>query len=497
MNKKILIIGGGAAGYFTALRYKNVFKNYQIDLVQSKNINIIGVGESSIIDIPNFLFSDCDIDIQNFHEELNPSFKLGVQTRDWHKNKTINYTFDFMYLMNIYGIDIIYNIQNINYSFFSTLINNKKPPITKNNQLIVGNSIESPYLHAYQIENKKFIPYLQKQAKLKGINEIEGEISNLEYENEKIKSIYFNEDWHTYDFYIDCSGFKSFINNFIKNEWVSFKDYIICDSAIVGEHEINETPNQCTVSHAMSNGWMFQIDSHGRTGKGYVYSSATISEEMALDEYLKKNEMKIKNHKKISFKTGYYKNIFNRNYCFVGTSAGFADPLEATNYTVIINTINLLIKNHLKKENNLFLTESEIHNNNTFMNKLWQEIINVIIMNYKFSDNHKNNFWDFYKKINFIGDFQYLLKYLIENDFSFDVVRELQISYGKNIFLPIELFLLFLTGKGIINKKNKIDRSDYFIKKNEEIINYDQILKEKKYKEYFNNKINIFNFLNQ
>ena len=495
---KVLIIGGGAAGYFSALKYKTVFKNFQVDLIQSKNINIIGVGESSLLDIPFFFFKDCELDIDEFHNEVTPTFKLGLQTRDWTENgKIINYTFDAVELMMKYGLEIIDEMDDFNYSLFSSLINQKKPPITKNGQLICGNEQNFEYLHAYQIENKKFIPYLKKQIKLKEINQIEGEISNFKIEdNEIIKSVYFNENWHEYDFYIDCSGFNGCITNYIKNDWFSFNDYMVCDSVILGEHPISETPNHCSIAHAMSNGWMFQIDCAGRTGKGYVYNSSTISEETAIEEYLKKNNYLIKSHRKIKFKSGFYRNIFNKNYCLIGNSAGFAEPLEATGYSVILNSIHLLIKSHSHKNNNLFLTKSEIKNNNLYIEKLWYEIINVIIMHYKFNHNYKNDFWNYCYNLNFIGDFKYVIEFLLENKFNFFKSRELDKNYLQSTFFPVEAIYYFLKSKNIIKKEKKENNKTLFFKnKSKEIMEYHEMIEEKKYNQYFKNKIKINDFL--
>lgn len=496
---KVLIIGGGVAGYFAALKYKNTFKNYQIDLIQTKSINIIGVGESSLLDIPKFLFEDCGLNIDYFHQEVNPTFKLGLQTKDWHrKGETINYAFDLIDQMYKYDINFLDHIDHINHSFFSILMNKRKPPITINNELIVGETHETPYFHAYQIENKKFIPYLQQQAKIKGIHEIEGQITNIEHENNVIKSVYFNESSHSYDFYIDCSGFNNCITNFINSEWVSFSKYMPCDSVILGEHKLDEVPNHCSIAHAMSNGWMFQIDCEGRTGKGYVYNSSTISEEMAITEYMQKNNFLVEAYRKIKFKSGYYKFPFNKNYCLIGNCAGFAEPLEATGYSVILNSINLIANMHLTKNDSLFLTDSEIKNANMFIEKLWANVINIIVMHYKFNNNYNNDFWKYCEKLNFYGDFEGLIEYMLENKFTLNKSRELNINYLQSVFMPVELVFLFLKMKNIIPKEkiNKTDLFNFFNKKSDSVIDYQKMKNDKKYKEYFNKKITLFNFLN-
>ena len=48
---KILIVGGGSAGWMTAATLESQFPQYKISLIESKNISTIGVGESTIAQI--------------------------------------------------------------------------------------------------------------------------------------------------------------------------------------------------------------------------------------------------------------------------------------------------------------------------------------------------------------------------------------------------------------------------------------------------------------
>ena len=45
--KKIVVVGGGTAGMVSALILKSRFPSMQIDIICSKKIGIIGVGEGS------------------------------------------------------------------------------------------------------------------------------------------------------------------------------------------------------------------------------------------------------------------------------------------------------------------------------------------------------------------------------------------------------------------------------------------------------------------
>ena len=47
MINNLAIVGGGTAGVVTALILKKTYPNLQIDLIESDQIGIVGVGEGS------------------------------------------------------------------------------------------------------------------------------------------------------------------------------------------------------------------------------------------------------------------------------------------------------------------------------------------------------------------------------------------------------------------------------------------------------------------
>ena len=54
-NKKILILGGGQAGYLTALYCRKIFPNNSITLIEDAAKGIIGVGEATTPHFVDFL----------------------------------------------------------------------------------------------------------------------------------------------------------------------------------------------------------------------------------------------------------------------------------------------------------------------------------------------------------------------------------------------------------------------------------------------------------
>ena len=81
--KKIAVVGGGTAGYITALTLARRL-NCKIDMIASSKIGIIGVGEGSTEHFDNFRYAigESPIDILR---KTNGSLKVGVMFKDWTK----------------------------------------------------------------------------------------------------------------------------------------------------------------------------------------------------------------------------------------------------------------------------------------------------------------------------------------------------------------------------------------------------------------------------
>ena len=82
--KKVVIVGGGTAGWMTAAAMSKIFgkSEMQIELVESEQIGSIGVGEATIpqIQLFNRLLG---LDEDEFVSATNGTFKLGIEFVNW------------------------------------------------------------------------------------------------------------------------------------------------------------------------------------------------------------------------------------------------------------------------------------------------------------------------------------------------------------------------------------------------------------------------------
>ena len=81
-NKNIIILGGGSAGWLTALFLKKTFPNNNITVVEDPSIPPIIAGESGGATVSLF-YQNLGINIADWVKSVNALPKLGSKFIDW------------------------------------------------------------------------------------------------------------------------------------------------------------------------------------------------------------------------------------------------------------------------------------------------------------------------------------------------------------------------------------------------------------------------------
>src|SRR6476646_10772610 len=91
--KRIVVVGGGTAGWMTAVALVTGLRGRTVEVVESEEIGIVGVGEATFPSIREYNRL-VGIDEAEFLRATNGTYKLGIQFCDWRvKGESYFHTF--------------------------------------------------------------------------------------------------------------------------------------------------------------------------------------------------------------------------------------------------------------------------------------------------------------------------------------------------------------------------------------------------------------------
>jgi flavin-dependent dehydrogenase len=403
--KKLAIIGGGSAGWMTAIYLNRLFnhdeKTFDITVIESPDIGIIGVGEATVHSV-RFFFAALGIDENELLRETNATLKTGILFRDWRKpvnGETHEYFHPFEQQVSGHVLDIssawllsgraAQERYDEGVCISAEMIKHGRSPKTPSSKPYQG---IVPY--GYHIDAVLMARYLRKLATDQGVTHIEGTITDVEVSDGSIVSVSTGEAVYAADFFVDCTGFRGLLMEKLKEDnWESFESALPCNRAVALQRDLPEghAPNPYTVSTAMPNGWIWQIDLVNRQGTGYVYDGNRISRDEAeaeLRAFLGPESNVLKcNH--LDMKVGCRNEFWVGNCIAIGLSGGFIEPLESTG----LHLINLgagLLATHLPVDD---INQDIRDSYNRLMRGFFQDLKQFIVLHYCLSDRDDSDFW--------------------------------------------------------------------------------------------------------
>ncbi len=387
------IIGGGTAGYLTAIALKKKNPELKVTLIESSEIPIIGVGEATTPGIRGFLFNYLGFDEKEFFLEVKPTCKLGIKF-DWGAPNTyFNFPFGPTDMLASY-----INNGDVNSCSLASIL------MTHDSSLVVGNeefneSLTEGLSHAYHINNKDFVLYLQKKAEEIGVVRIDDLIEKCEKDKsgERIHIIHGKKSIYNFDFYVDCTGFKSLLLKELSVKYISYSDSLFTDRAITASMPNEGVVKPYTYSETMNHGWCWNTPIRDSDHLGYVFSSKYCNNEQAINE-LKQKYPEATIGKIVNFKSGRHEKILNGNVYAVGNSYAFIEPLESTGIYMITQEIKTLTDNFCEIKKSTPIRELI----NESLSKHWDSLRFVLEIHFKYNKKLQTPFWiDCNKNIDF------------------------------------------------------------------------------------------------
>jgi tryptophan 7-halogenase len=393
MIRKIVIVGGGSAGFLSSLALKARLPEMDVSILRSPEIGIIGVGEGTTNGVPHHLHCNFKLDPSELHRQVKVTWKLGVKFL-WGPRPYFNFTFSPQFSGRYEGLpkpNAFYDDGAFEFvdqaSALMTL--DKAFPRDRN-----GTPNLSCNQTAYHLENADFVAYLETKARERGVQVTDDTVDGVEQDQNGVIALLCHSGRRVEaDFWIDCSGFSSFLlSKTLGVPFVSFKRSLFCDRAIVGGWDRGqaETIKPYTTAETMDSGWCWQIEHDHRVNRGYVYSSSFISDSDAEEEFRRKNP-KIGPTRIVRFISGYYERGWVKNVVGIGNAAGFVEPLESTSLFVICDAAWALAESLADCDLQPDAALGGVYNK--WSRQTWESIRGFLGIHYKFNTRLETPFW--------------------------------------------------------------------------------------------------------
>jgi tryptophan halogenase len=447
MKKKIIVVGGGTAGWIS-LAYLAATTDAELIIIHSNEVDTIGVGESTTPTIKH-VAEACGVNEATWMKDGKATFKYGIEFLNFNKpGSRWLHTFDdllpgqsFHTPITEFGKNIFKKeISSVEYFLFKRaqgdarfnanwfnnshggsefLLEHKLSPYTPQ-----GNANFSKFPgYSYHINAAEFGNSLKKHTPKERYTEIQAHIEGVEYDEAGVKYIVLKDGTKmSADLYIDCTGFKKLLIG----SMTKFKPYVnlLNNSAIFGNVK-EQIIRPSTISEAQPHGWIWEIPTQEQIGSGYVFSDNFISVEKAenhIREHWKKKGMEWNPVKAVKFTSGRLENVAVKNVIANGLGQGFIEPLEATSIMVACTTIRNVSK-LFNKINGWDHKSSKILT--TVMNRFLDQTKEFVLGHYTLSDRRDTDYWQAYDRNNTLENISKVIEHKLEKEW---------VAQGETVF---------------------------------------------------------------
>ena len=396
--KKVVIAGGGTAGWMTAALLNKVLGNsVTIELVESEQIGIVGVGEATIPPIQTFN-RFLGIDEKAFLRETQGTIKLAIKFENWRKpGESYFHTFGApgttMGFCSFHHYWLKAKEAGLDKSFWDFDLNYLACQQGKFNKINTQNPLyDMPY--AYHFDSALYGQFLRRFAEQGGVKRTEGIIEHVQ-QNAKsgfVTGLQLTDGRQIEgDLFIDCTGLRGLlIRQTLGVNYEDWSHWLPADSAQAVPSERFDKTLPYTRSIAHDCGWQWRIPLTHRNGNGMVYSSRFTTDEQSTDTLMSNLDSKaLDEPMTILFHTGRTEQQWCKNVVAIGLASGFLEPLESTSIHLIQSGIIRL----MKMFPNQGISAAMIDMYNAESQDEYETIRDFIILHYHVNERDDSEFW--------------------------------------------------------------------------------------------------------
>ena len=396
--QKVVILGGGTAGWMAAALLKKVLGHtIDIELVESEDIGTVGVGEATIPPIQH-VNQVLGINEAEFIRETKATLKLAIKFEHWkQKGESYYHTFGapgksmaFCHFHHFWRRAKDLGLKEDLWAFDLNYLCAEQGKFAKITSR--DSALELPY--AYHFDAGLYAKYLRKLSESMGVNRTEGTVATVTQDTDTryIQSLILkNGATITGDLFIDCSGFRGLLIQ--QKLGVGYDDWshlLPCDRAIAVPTKRDRHTRTYTRSITHTAGWQWQIPLQHRKGNGLVYCSRYQSDEQAIDLLMQSLDNEpLDDPKMLKFTTGRRRKQWYKNVISAGLASGFLEPLESTSIHLIQSAIVRLI--HLFPHHGI--SQSDINEYNKQSQIEFEQIRDFLVLHYHVNKRQDSLFW--------------------------------------------------------------------------------------------------------
>ena len=401
--RKIVIVGGGTAGWMAAAAFSKVLgpSGVRIELVESEEIGTVGVGEATIPQLLHFN-ALLELDENELVRATQGTYKLGIEFVDWRR-----LGHRYIHPFGSYGIAML----GVDFQHFwlkgrllgetTSLDEYSIAAVAARQSRFLRPQPEqtrsplSKISYAFQFDASLYARYLRQWAEARGVIRTEGLIATVHMHPQRqlVESVELSDGRTVQaDLFIDCSGFRGLlIEQTLHSGYEDWTRWLPCDRAVAVPSARIEDPTPYTRSTARTAGWQWRIPLQHRTGNGYVYSSRHISDDEAADTLLRSLDAEaLAEPRLLRFTGGHRRRPWIGNVVSMGLASGFLEPLESTSIYMVQSAIARLMTLFPSAR----FEEAEIDEYNRQTIQEYIHVRDFLVLHYKATERTDSVFWN-------------------------------------------------------------------------------------------------------
>ena len=400
--KRIVIVGGGTAGWITASWFARRWsKRIEVVVIDKSQPERVGVGEATLLSFPAVM-RQMNYEPQQWMNEIDATYKAGILFPGWGKKENV--------IWHPFGFGILGDGDNPNIPrvpLYDVWTNYQDQYDIKDisglYRSAMDNKIEPDYIrdtYAYQIDCGKLVQFLQKNTIPYLKEYIQSDVVDIHRDGlsdditkSDIKKIILDDGSEiTGDLFIDCTGWKQML---IGNNNIDLSDRLFIDTAFAAKVDYenkSEEMHPYTDCAALEHGWRWRIPTRSRIGTGYCFNRSITDPDVVADAFVEhwNNRIKKEDLRMLDWKPQYVEKFWQGNVVPIGLSAGFIEPLESTGLALMIRGCEFLEECMV----DCFYNPYETGIYDIRMKCAFESAVDYVNMHYSYCE-REGKFWDY------------------------------------------------------------------------------------------------------